>query len=282
MDQYFEFAKQFILETGDTAYSSWADALVVSTEDQGKNVSTNFDKEIEQNFYDAVTKEFPDHGFQGEENPTLTRKGKLTWFIDPIDGTKYFAKGIPVWCCVITLVENDKAVLALVYNPISKQLYSAQKGKGAFINSKRLEVNNDPNLTLKDIQISFDFPVSDKMKSIYNHDKKNSETPLLLDSWEQFQISKYGAQAKLNYEAYRVRDIGSGPFSLLWLAQGLFGGFISPAQHKSKIVDHLGPFLIAKEAGAVGELKYLSEGLYSLVVGSNETIVREMKKIFGY
>lgn len=93
-----------------------------------------------------IKNNFPSHGIISEES-----KGKsgdeYTWFIDPLDGTSNYIIGLPLFSVGIALLKNKKIIVAVVFNPISKELYFAEKGAGAFLNGKRIKVNKVSNLS---------------------------------------------------------------------------------------------------------------------------------------
>lgn len=65
-----------------------------------------------------------------------------TWIIDPIDGTTNFIQGFPFCCISIALAVKNELVIGIVYNPILNQLFTAQKGKGAYLNQEKINVSN--------------------------------------------------------------------------------------------------------------------------------------------
>lgn len=101
---------------------------------------TRADREAEQAITAILGRAFPDHGFLGEEfgqqGPTERR-----WIIDPIDGTKNFVRGIPLWAVLIALEERGEITTGVVLNPVTGQLYWARKGEGAFADGERIRVS---------------------------------------------------------------------------------------------------------------------------------------------
>ncbi len=82
-----------------------------------------------------------DYGFLGEE--TGIKKGNPTWIVDPIDGTRPFCFGIPHFSTSIALMDGKDTMLGAVCNPMAGEMYTAVKGKGAFMNSRKLSVRNE-------------------------------------------------------------------------------------------------------------------------------------------
>ncbi len=107
------------------------------------------DKTINQLVIDAVKKEFPDHGFIGEEGGSFNEKNEYVWICDPLDGTIPFTHAIPMCAFSMALVKDGKPVLGIIYNPFSKRMYFAEEDKGAFLNDKPIRVSNDDTLSRK-------------------------------------------------------------------------------------------------------------------------------------
>lgn len=83
---------------------------------------------------------FPEDGFQGEENGT-TRQGRFRWVVDPIDGTSNYARGRDRWCVSLGLLEGDEPVAGVIEAPALGEVFTAQKGKGAFLNGKPIKAS---------------------------------------------------------------------------------------------------------------------------------------------
>jgi histidinol-phosphatase len=101
---------------------------------------TQADREAERAIIDILTRAFPGDGFLGEEfgaQGTQTRR----WIIDPIDGTRNFVRRIPLWATLIALEVEGHVVLGVVHNPVSGELYTAQRGAGAHLNGARIRVS---------------------------------------------------------------------------------------------------------------------------------------------
>lgn len=90
----------------------------------------------------AIQKQFPTHHIHSEElKDDINPGAEYEWVIDPIDGTRNFAFGIPMWCQLVAVLKNGEPYLGAVYNPASDKLFFAEKGKGAFLNGNRISVN---------------------------------------------------------------------------------------------------------------------------------------------
>jgi myo-inositol-1(or 4)-monophosphatase len=105
------------------------------------NFVTAADRRTEEILRAELAKARPGYGFLGEEGGRREGSDKThTWVVDPLDGTTNFLHGIPQFCISIGLLRDDTVVAGLIYNPISDDLYTAERGKGAFLNDRRLRV----------------------------------------------------------------------------------------------------------------------------------------------
>lgn len=87
------------------------------------------------------------HRFIGEEESSLNNSipqltHDPTWIIDPIDGTANFVRQMPITCISVGLTINKEQVLGIIYNPFMDELYTAIKGKGAYLNGKQIHCSN--------------------------------------------------------------------------------------------------------------------------------------------
>jgi histidinol-phosphatase len=101
---------------------------------------TRADREAEQVCVEILGGAFPDYGFLGEELGTRGSED-VRWIIDPIDGTRNFVRGIPIWAVLIALEEHGEITAGVVLNPVSGDLYTARRGQGAFLGGERLRVS---------------------------------------------------------------------------------------------------------------------------------------------
>ena len=106
---------------------------------------TAADIAVEQSFRKLIADRFPSHAVLGEEagagrgTPVAAR---WRWIIDPLDGTTNFAHGLPFFCVSIALEVDRQTELAVVYDPIGEELFSAERGRGAWLNGERLRVSS--------------------------------------------------------------------------------------------------------------------------------------------
>src|SRR5271170_5582532 len=102
---------------------------------------TNADKRTERILIDELTRVRPGYGFLAEESGAIEGADKTHRFIiDPIDGTTNFLHGIPHFAISVALEREGQIQSAVIYNPVTDELYSAERGHGAYLNDKRLRV----------------------------------------------------------------------------------------------------------------------------------------------
>lgn len=107
---------------------------------------TAADRACEKLIVDLITREFPDDGVLGEEGANRAAKNGRKWIVDPIDGTRDFVRGIPLWAVLIGLEENGRIVAGAAHSPRQGLLLWASNGQGAWANGSRIRVStrSDP------------------------------------------------------------------------------------------------------------------------------------------
>src|SRR3989344_3126857 len=107
------------------------------------SVVTQFDTEVEKLLSKRLKEADPSIGFAGEETGG-ERTGEAFWLADPIDGTAHFVRGIPFCTIMLSLIEEHDVKFSAIYNFTTKEMYIAEKGKGAHCNGKPLHVSSRP------------------------------------------------------------------------------------------------------------------------------------------
>lgn len=112
---------------------------------------TETDQQVEKLLITSLSQQFPDHKFIGEESVAGGAQCNLTnaptWIIDPIDGTLNFVHSFPHCCISIGLFIEQRPEIGIVYNPVLEQLFTAVRGRGAFLNGKRIRVSGQTELS---------------------------------------------------------------------------------------------------------------------------------------
>jgi myo-inositol-1(or 4)-monophosphatase len=186
------------------------------------NLVTEADHAAEKAIIEVIQHQFPDHFILSEETGEIKTQSEYKWIIDPIDGTVNFANGIPICCVSIGLEKNGEMILGAVYCPFLNEMYFAQKGMGAFLNGKKINVSQKDTVIKSCLVTGFPYTYLD-----------SSNGPL--------QVFE-----KLIRQGIPVRRLGSAAIDLCWVAAGRFDGFY---EHKLQAWDSAAGFLLVEEAG---------------------------------
>jgi myo-inositol-1(or 4)-monophosphatase len=194
----------------------------ISNKEGINNLVTEADHAAEKAIFDVIQSDFPDHGILSEEAGAIVQDTRYTWIIDPIDGTVNFAHGIPLCCVSIALEHEGSVIMGAVYNPFLHELFFAQKGWGASLNDKKIQVSSQENVGASCLVTGFPYTYLDMPNG-----------PLTI-----FE--------KLIRKGIPVRRLGSAAMDLCWVAAGRFDGFY---EHKLQAWDSAAGWLIVEEAG---------------------------------
>jgi myo-inositol-1(or 4)-monophosphatase len=165
----YRFAQSVVREAGQMALDRYRRRESLAIERKGRqDFVSEADKACETFVAAALLKAFPEDAFLGEEGGLQNEGGAATWIIDPIDGTSNFIAGIPIWCVSLGLVIGTQALLGIVYNPVTEELYAAQTGEGAYLNGKRIRVSSARRLDEARMGLGFSYrrPVQDHVKAV--------------------------------------------------------------------------------------------------------------------
>jgi len=102
---------------------------------------SNADRDAERIVREELAKARPKFGFLLEEGGAVAGETGQRWIVDPLDGTTNFLHGVPHWAISIGAEDNGQIVAGVIYNPVSDELFWAEKGQGAFLNDRRLRVS---------------------------------------------------------------------------------------------------------------------------------------------
>jgi len=108
---------------------------------RAKDFVTQVDQAAEQAIIDIVRKAYPEHGFLAEESGASQQHAEHVWIIDPLDGTTNFIHGFPQYCVSIGIQQRGALAHAVIYDPARNELFTASKGRGAFLNDRRMRVS---------------------------------------------------------------------------------------------------------------------------------------------
>jgi len=184
---------------------------------------TEVDLEVERSFRRLIAERFPGHAVLAEElggSPGVT--SGACWVFDPIDGTTNYAHGLPIFCSSLALEIDGVAEVAAVYDPTRRELFTAERGGGAFLNGRPLRVSSAHHMVDAMLVTGFPYDVHKRVNEIV------------------------GLFGEFVGHAQAVRRLGSAAIDLCYVAAGRMDGFW---ESDLKPWDIAGGALIVAEAG---------------------------------
>lgn len=158
-DTLFDFMSETVREAGTITKRFFLSGTAVLSKPDASPV-TEADLAAERFIRDQIKKRFPEHGIIGEEFGA-EGNADLAWIIDPIDGTKSFIHGVPLYTTLLALVDNGKPVCGAIYAPATGELCMAVKGAGCFFNGNKTTVRSCKNLAQATL-LTTDYPHIEK------------------------------------------------------------------------------------------------------------------------
>jgi myo-inositol-1(or 4)-monophosphatase len=147
------------------------------------SLQTTADLESEQVIIDTIKSNFPEHSIDSEERGYFCTSSPYKWLIDALDGTENFVLGIPYFSSSITLCDENVPQIAVVFNPVTEDLYTAERGKGAFLNGTRINVSNEVQLKGSRAFFIPDFATKRIQKTACLRNKLYGQCRRVLDMW---------------------------------------------------------------------------------------------------
>lgn len=228
-------------------------SLPVQTKERNDFV-TEVDQQAEREIIGILHKAYPGHGFLAEESGAQSGD-EYEWIIDPLDGTTNFLHGFPHFAVSIALRHKDRIEQAVVYNPLSQELFTASRGSGAFLNERRIRVSNRKSLEGALLGTGFPFKA-------------------------QQHLDAYLAMFRALFpQTAGIRRPGSAALDLAYVAAGRIDGFWEIGLN---IWDMAAGVLLVQEAGGIsadfmGGHDFLSSG--NLVSGNPKVFAAILKAI---
>ena len=198
---------------------------------------------------------FPDHGIVAEEGGSAEKKSEYRWFVDPLDGTTNFAHGFPVWNTTLAVAKNDEVIAGVVFDPERNELFAAERGAGATLNGKKIQVSKAT--TLEDALVSTGFPSRKRHQNINIH------------FYYQLAMLTHG-----------VRRAGAAAIDLAWTACGRLEAFWEFGLNPWDMA--AGTLLVEEAGGKVSGMRGEPLDLYgSTLLVDNGLLHAEIIEVFG-
>jgi myo-inositol-1(or 4)-monophosphatase len=230
--------------------------LQISQKGPGDFVSSA-DKRTERILVEELAKARPGYGFLGEETGATEGKDKTHRFIiDPIDGTTNFLHGVPHFAISIGLEREGQLMAGVVFNPVTDEMFTAEKGHGAYCNNKRLRVAARKEMSQSLFAVGIPFM------------ERPGQARTLAEAAAVLKVSP------------GIRRFGAASLDLAWTAAGRFDGFW---EHGINIWDVAAGIVLLREAGAVvSDFAGRTEGLTGTeIVAANEHLHPQLLKLLS-
>jgi myo-inositol-1(or 4)-monophosphatase len=213
---------------------------------------TEVDRRSEDYLLGEIRSRYPDHRVMTEESGKIAGEDCCIWYIDPLDGTVNFTHGVPIFCVSVAFAQNNRLELGAVYDPVRDECFSAERGRGAWLNGKPIHVSRAQDLDHSLLVTGFPYDI--RTNPVNN-----------LDNYARFALRSQG-----------VRRLGSAALDLCYVAAGRLDGYWETVLFA---YDMAAGALIAEEAGAVvtdlhGGADYLAPP--QSVLAANATIHGQM------
>lgn len=232
------------------------DTLTVSEKSSNDYVS-DVDHAAEEIIIKLLHKTYPDHGFLAEESGFNNKDADYCWIIDPLDGTTNFVRGIPHYAVSIACQYQGRLEHAVVYNPVTREEFTASRGRGAQLNGRRIRVSNRTNLdgALLGTGIPFHSHQSNKLEGYLK------------------------TLSELAPQTAGIRRAGAAALDLAYVAAGRFDAFWEMGLQPWDIAAGL---LLIQEAGGLvsdfaGSNRYMETG--DLVCGNPKCFKQVLKVV---
>ena len=224
--QYLATAIEAVIRAGDVQLARFGTDMRVDKKG-AIDLVTEIDLQIEREFRAMIAGRFPDHVVLGEEFETRGDREAtppFCWVFDPVDGTTNYAHGLPIFCSSLALEIDGEIAVGAVYDPTRRELFTAERGQGAWLNGRPLRVSTADTLLDSLLVTGFHYGI-----------QRDPED--LVSLFREF-ITKSRA----------VRRLGSAALDMCYVAAGRFDGYW---ESKIQPWDVAAGALIVTEAGGV-------------------------------
>jgi myo-inositol-1(or 4)-monophosphatase len=197
----------------------------ISVSKKGRiDLVTEADQTAEAEIKQTILNHFPAHTIIAEETKTKTGDSDYSWIIDPLDGTTNYVHGLPMFAVSIAIAFREKVIAGVVFNPVTKELFCAEKNCGATLNGQQIKVSTTKTIADSLLATGFAYDLRELFDELVN----------------RFSTCLF--------EARGIRRYGSAALDLCYLACGRYDGYW---EQQLQPWDTAAGLIIASEAGAV-------------------------------
>jgi myo-inositol-1(or 4)-monophosphatase len=232
--------------------------LLTVTAKGPKDFVSEIDRGAEAAIVETILKSYPDHAILAEEGTDsgLRAEAEYLWIIDPLDGTTNFLHGFPQYCVSIALAHKGVVQQGVIFDPVRNDLFTATRGRGAFLNDRRIRVAKRQHL--RDCLIGTGFPFRDGS---------------YLDTYLQMM------KAMITHTA-GLRRPGAAALDLAYVAAGFYDGFWEVGLNPWDVA--AGSLLVLEAGGLIGDLGGEGDYLYGgQVIAASPRIFAQMVTILA-
>ena len=230
--------------------------LQVSLKGPG-NFVTASDLKVEKILVEELQKARPTYSILSEEVGQINNDESFKWIIDPIDGTSNFLHGIPHFAISIGLEHDKEIICGIIYDPIKDEIFTAEKGNGAYLNNKRMRVSSRSKL-------------KDCIICTGGHTRDSKDRELALEEYKNFSSKVF----------IPIRKFGSASLDMAYVAAGRCDGYW---QRDLSYWDIAAGIILVKESGGFvtdfdGENRYIQN---KTILVTNSKINKEMIEVLS-
>jgi len=250
-----DFAIQTAREAGRVLADRFGRNVKISNKSE-IDLVTESDLASEKVIIDRIRTHYPRHSILAEESGASNpddRESGWRWIIDPLDGTTNYAHGYPCFCVSIALAYQGRMEIGVVYDPIRDEMFAAERGQGASLNSRRINVSGTMNLSAALLCTGFPYDVR-----------------------ERNEFARHFANFIM--KAQGVRRDGAAALDLAYVAAGRFDGFWEEGLKPWDVA--AGALIIEEAGGRVSKYRGEPLDIYSPpIVASNGLIHDQMREV---
>lgn len=256
-------AESIAVGAGEILLNYRGKAQITKTKSHVLDIVTEADEASEKYILTELKKYFPTHDYLSEEAGEKKTSSPYRWVIDPLDGTKEFARQLPLFAVNLALQYYEQIIVGVIFAPITKELYSCAKGLGSYLSGRELHVSTQ-------------YEISQAM--IITHPLRGNLDNSTFDKhW-----TTIGVVAK---KAYRLRAFANDIFALAWIALGAYEALYVPVGYPNwwdiapglLMVEEAGGRITTAQGNPLTEDSYKDEGL----LASNGKIHAQLLKIIS-
>ncbi len=226
LEEQLKFAVSIVRQAGEIFAHNIRSPEIIRHKAAG-DMATSGDLEIEKFIGEAILEKYPDHDFITEESEGKSTGSEFEWILDPVDGTKYYARRMPLCAISLALRIDGKLSVGVVYSPLMGQLFTAASGLGAFLNGERVYCSHQDKLD--EAMVCAELASRHSMKE--ERDRALGQLRTMID------------------EVQRVRVIGVTSLGLCWTAMSGYDSYANLGS-ASHIWDVAGGLVVLEESGA--------------------------------